>query len=267
MILSLSNHGLAQSYGDSSVVDKIERLERDIQTLQQKVYKGSPAPSALQEDGSSPRNEATLTLLEEQIRRLTGRIEELEYQNKTFVKTIDKLVDQPSYQHLEPASTSKTTMPISTIQNTQADMFLQENLRTLDTQNQKTTDPIKQEYENAFGLLRQAKFSEAETNLKTFISTHEEHSLTSNAYYWLGETYYVQKSYEQAAVQFLRGYKKFPKGNKATDSLLKLSMSLGNLEKNTEACTSLNKLSSEFPNASNAIKQRAEELAGSYNCQ
>ena len=50
--------------------------------------------------------------------------------------------------------------------------------------------------------------------------------LASNAYYWLGETFYVQKNFQKAAISFAKGYQKFPKGNKAIDQLFKLALTL-----------------------------------------
>ena len=63
--------------------------------------------------------------------------------------------------------------------------------------------------------------------------------LAGNAQYWLGETYYVRKDYENAATAFALGYQKYPKSAKAADDLLKLGMSLGNLGKKPDACTRL----------------------------
>lgn len=143
--------------------------------------------------------------------------------------------------------------------------------------NQSTVDPgpsfsfddlnrIQAEYDAAFKLLKQSHFDQAEAALKQFVKKNAGHNLVGNAYYWLGETYYVRKQYEMAAVQFLSGYQKVPKGSKAADNLLKLAMSLGQLNKKKEACTSFTKLLDEFPTATNSIRQRATMEMGRIGC-
>ena len=81
----------------------------------------------------------------------------------------------------------------------------------------------------------------------TLIKEYPDNKLSSNAYYWLGETFYVRKNYQLAAYNFAAGYKKFPEGSKAADQLLKLGISLFSLEKLTEACATFKKLLEEFP--------------------
>jgi TolA-binding protein len=71
----------------------------------------------------------------------------------------------------------------------------------------------------------------------------------------MGETYYVRKDYSSAARVFLEAYQKDQKGTKAPDTLLKLGMSLTNLDKKKEACATFDKLGKDFPDASANIKR------------
>ena len=72
--------------------------------------------------------------------------------------------------------------------------------------------------------------------MRSFIQRYPNDSLAGNAQYWLGETYYVRKDYNNAAAVFAEGYQKYPKGGKAADNLLKLGMALGQLGQKTDAC-------------------------------
>ena len=81
-----------------------------------------------------------------------------------------------------------------------------------------------------------------------------------------GETFYVQKQFRKAEISFAKGYRKFPKGNKALDQLFKLALTFINLGKNEDACAAFSKLEIEFPNASNRIKNRAKELKTRAKC-
>ena len=112
----------------------------------------------------------------------------------------------------------------------------------------------KEQYNYAFGLLRQANYDKAELALQEFVKLHPKEALASNARYWLGETFYVRAAYVQAAEVFLEGFQADPKGPKAPDSLLKLGMSLGGLDKKREACAAFDKLLKDFPDAPAGVK-------------
>ena len=115
----------------------------------------------------------------------------------------------------------------------------------------------KQQYEYAFSLLRRQEYGEAARALTAFIASHPDDQLAGNAHYWLAETYYVRGDYRKAAGYFAAGYKNFPESSKAPDNLLKLAMSLANLDQPDNACFTFKELSERFPNASQSIMQRA----------
>ena len=121
-------------------------------------------------------------------------------------------------------------------------------------------------YSYAYDMLVRENFFEAEKSFKAFIGEHPDDPLASNAYYWLGETYYVQKKFQLAAISFARGFQSFPKGNKAIDQLFKLALTFMNLGKNEDACAAFSKLEAEFPNAPKRISNRAKEYIKRAKC-
>lgn len=124
------------------------------------------------------------------------------------------------------------------------------------------------QYDYALSLmLKQQDFVKAETALKAFIDANPQDRLAGNAHYWLGETFYVRKGYQDAAFAFAESFQKFPKGNKAPDSLLKLGMSLDRLEKRREACTAYSRLLSTFPQASARMKARVQRERSRAKCR
>ena len=126
----------------------------------------------------------------------------------------------------------------------------------------------KAQYDYALSLmLKQQDFAKAETALKSFIETNPNNRLTGNAHYWLGETFYVRESYQDAAFVFAEGFQKYPKGNKAPDSLLKLGMSLDRLEKRREACMAYSRLLSTFPKAGARLKARVQREQSRAKCR
>jgi tol-pal system protein YbgF len=126
--------------------------------------------------------------------------------------------------------------------------------------------PPEDQYDYAFGLLRQADYAKAEQALGKFLDAHPEHELAGNAKYWLGETFYVRGNYERAAVTFAEGFQTYPESQKAPDNLLKLGMSLAQIDRTEDACGIFAELQSRYPDAKNNILQRAEREESRLNC-
>jgi len=113
--------------------------------------------------------------------------------------------------------------------------------------------PPKQQYEFAFEFLKRQDYPRAEATLREFLKRHPKDPLAGNAQYWLGETYYVRGDYQQAAVEFMAGYQKYPKTNKGPDNLLKLGMSMAQLKQTEGACTALGRIAKDYPDAPEAV--------------
>src|SRR6266478_7153653 len=69
---------------DRSTFERLDRLERDLNMLQRQVYRGAPAPMAGGDPGNAASGEVRMDRIEQQMRELTGRVEE-------FVNQIDQL--------------------------------------------------------------------------------------------------------------------------------------------------------------------------------
>ena len=113
-------------------------------------------------------------------------------------------------------------------------------------------------YDQAFQTLVRQDFPLAEQQFKGFLDTHKDHELAGNAQYWLAETYYVRGQFEQAAVAFAEGFQNYPKNAKAPDNLLKMGLSLSNLNRKDDACIAFSELAKQYPNAAQNVKRRAE---------
>ena len=120
-------------------------------------------------------------------------------------------------------------------------------------------------YERSNESLLRRQFGDAESGFSSFVSKYPEHSLAGSAQYWLGETYYAQGDFRQAAQNFLQGYKGYPKSRRAPDSLLKLGISLNKLGQTQQACAAFGALGGEFPNAVDA-KKRAQAESKRAGC-
>ena len=125
----------------------------------------------------------------------------------------------------------------------------------------------EESYDAAYQLLRRADYGQAELALRVFIENYPDHELSGNAFYWLGETFYVRDDYENAKRAFAQGYKKFPTGPKAPDILLKLGMSFRGAMDDANACVIFKELNDDHPNAPAVIITRLEQERAKAGCQ
>lgn len=257
---------------------------------------GGPVAFAQQDqdnDFSQPRTAASDEMrfeqLGDQMRELTGRIEELQHQVETLRSRMDRLsgdVDmrlqgvgpgnggglRPNNAMNEPRSltappSSRPPMSASPPPpSDEGETAMNESPRMADPGTLPGGSP-QQQYDYAFGLLRDANYPAAERALRDFVRRYPDNRLSSNAQYWLGETYFVRRDYQAAAAAFAQGYQRFPKGPKAAESLLKLGSSLTMLGRPADACRSFSQLDREFPISPANLKAKEADEKRKAQCR
>ncbi len=105
--------------------------------------------------------------------------------------------------------------------------------------------------------LLQLQYTDAESGFREFVAKYPEHNLAGSAEFKLGETFWAQQNYSDAAQAYMSSYKQYPKGRRAPDSLLKLGLSLARLGQKDQACTTIGSVDAEFPSAVE-VKKRAQ---------
>ena len=190
-----------------------------------------------------------------QIKNLSSRVENLEntiYDLKIIIADLKK--------NKTSNSSSLNDVAIKDSDLANDDNNLAEPEKMLDAEKDK------RDYDLALALLKSGKFMAAESKFSLFIRDYPESPLQSNAIFWYSESFYHRNIYNKAAINYLKGYKKYPKGAKAADSLLKLSFALNALNKNKEACNILGKLDEEFPNRPATSIKRAKNAKSKFGC-
>ena len=93
-----------------------------------------------------------------------------------------------------------------------------------------------------------------------------KHPLAGNAQYWLGETYYARREYQNAMVAFAEGYKVYKTSPKGPDNLLKLGITLAVLNKKQEACAVFQRFHQDYPRATDLQKRRIDQERQKNGC-
>jgi tol-pal system protein YbgF len=117
-------------------------------------------------------------------------------------------------------------------------------------------------YTSAKHEFDQGNFVPAREGFKTIITKYPKSKNADNAQFWIGETYYREKWYEKAIVEYQKVIEKYPKGNKVPASLLKQGLSFLNLGQKSNARLILNELTTKYSksNESKIAKQKLKVL-------
>lgn len=113
-------------------------------------------------------------------------------------------------------------------------------------------------YKQAQDALKSGDNKKARDILAGFLDQYPNHKLSPNARYWIGETYYLEKNYEQAVLEFQKVIKEFPGKDKVPAAMLKQAMAFRELDDNKSARFVLKELLDKYPNAEEAAM--AKEL-------
>jgi tol-pal system protein YbgF len=118
-------------------------------------------------------------------------------------------------------------------------------------------------YQAAFNLLKDGQYDRAIVAFQKFLVAYPDSSLADNAQYWLGEAYYVNKSYPEAEAAFQRVVDKYPQSRKLGDALLKIGFCRYELKQWQSAREVLGQVVARFTDtpAARLAQQRLDKMA------
>jgi tol-pal system protein YbgF len=259
-----------------------------------------PSPSMVQgnvqEQELSPANPAQLELrlsnMEDELRTMRGKNEELTFQIKKLTDNNEKMQrdmemrlsdiesgKKPSVDvaakpaaKLDETSTALTTPALTENKTAAAPAAGGQAATTagdgvLKTPSNSEDATPRDLYNHAFRLLNQTKYDDASKAFEQFTKKYPKDPLIGNAYYWMGETYYIRRDYVAAADDFRAGFEALPTGPKAADNLLKLAMSLNALNRDKEACVVLGQVVTKFKKESVGVTEKAQTEQKRMGCK
>ncbi|MFN0043044.1 MAG: tol-pal system protein YbgF [Alphaproteobacteria bacterium] len=289
--------GAAAQSDTRELVNRLERIERDVQIMQRQINRGGPSPvspsPAPAEESSSPalfQIEQRLAAYDEHLRRLTGQIEELSHQLDQLARKLEKQMGDAEFRlktiedaRAAPpgAGAQASIVPASPAAGTAAPSQGGTVIIPAPPPGQAGTaaapgQPARfilppgspeDQFRAAFDYLKQNDPQQGERAMRAFIENHPKHALAGNAHFWLGQIHFSAKDFARAAVSFATAYEKFPEGAKAPDSLVRLGNSLAGLNKKEEACAAYKQLSVQYPAAQPALKQSASVEITRLGCK
>lgn len=253
---------------DSNLSRQMERLRRDLDDLQRYVYRQQKSSKGESDAGQaspavSARMQLQLNQIQEQVRSMNGRVEEVQHRISLLETQLQRMAEdlEIRLQEMEDRIAGGVGAG-ATSKSAAAGPAAADVLAAL-----PSDADARAQYDFAFDLLKKRDYDAATIAFQAFLDRNGKDPLAGNALYWLGETRYVQKQYGEAAKIFLDGYKRFPKGSKAPDNLLKLGMSLAALNKPKDACKTFARMLSEFKKAPSRLRRAAENERKKLECK
>lgn len=121
----------------------------------------------------------------------------------------------------------------------------------------------KVSYQAAFDLLKAGQYDRAVAAFQSFLVTYPNSALADNAQYWMGEAYYVNKSFPEALAAFQRVVEKYPQSRKLPDAVLKIGFCYYELKQYSLARDALSQVTAKYPDAPAAAlaKQRLDKMS------
>jgi tol-pal system protein YbgF len=124
------------------------------------------------------------------------------------------------------------------------------------------TDAIKRDYGAATRALEQKDYKLAIGRFRDFLKKHPKSRLANNAQYWIGESYYALRQFDQAILEFDAVRRKYPQGEKVPAALLKQGFAFAELGEKVNARLILQEVVEKYPQSPEAAraKQRLKTL-------
>ena len=210
-----------------------------------------PSPVSAQR-GDSVYIEDRLNQLQQTLTMMTGQIEQLQHRNATLQQQLEKM--QADYEfrieQLEKGGGAAARPGGAPAARPPA----------------QAAASADQLYDDAFKKLQEGDYAGAERGFKTFVQRNPQNKLAGNAQYWLGETYYARRDYQNAMTAFAEGYKNYRTSQKGPDNLLKLGITLSALNRKQDACAMFARFNRDYPRATDLQKRRIDQERQKNGC-
>jgi len=183
-----------------------------------------------------------LDLIQREVQELRGEVEVLSYQHSNNIdRQRDLYLDLDNrITILEGGSGNLMTdlPPVAVEDSFTVQSVLPDNV---------VTGGDRENYNQAFDLLRQSQWSAAADAFQDFLTIFPTSELADNAKFWLAETSYVQGNFEAAIPIFQSVVNDYLLSDKLADALLKIGFCYDELDQHEDALIYLSRVTDEFP--------------------
>lgn len=238
--------------------DRVSTLESETQELQQQL-KGelssmgkSRQSSETTLRGQYARVNVNVESVQQELRLMSGRVEEIEYMlNRKLVK-----FEEDGTQRQQSLDEAGLTLAKIEKRLAQLEQYL-----SIDGKEAKITPkaptPVgqgsasdKQLYNSGRQAFDNGQLDKARQVFLKLIKSYPQSGYADNAQFWIGESYYREKWFERAILEYQTVVEKYPKGNKVPSAMHKQGMAFLKIGDQSNARIILNELVEKYPETS-----------------
>jgi TolA-binding protein len=162
-----------------------------------------------------------LVELGDSLREMTGRVEELEKIVSELQKKISSC-EEATDKKVKEAEAQKEAEAIAS----------------------KTPEEI---LKTASDLIEENNAEDARKMLNAFIGKNPANVYCGMMLFYVGNTYFVEKDYKNAAIEYMKGFKANPSGSKSAETLYKLALCFKQLKEKDKYKSTLEKIVADYP--------------------
>lgn len=124
------------------------------------------------------------------------------------------------------------------------------------------SESLRKDYEAAWRALENKDYRVAISRFKDFLTKYPQSRLANNAQYWIGESYYALREFDQAIIEFDTVRSKYPQGDKVAAALLKQGFAFAELGEKVNARLILQEVVEKYAQSPEAVqaKQKLKSL-------
>ena len=218
---------------------------------------GAAAPRTGGAAGFAPGGEVVVRLdrLEAELRRLTGRIEQLEFEQRRIAEEAARRFSDIEFRLTELEGGDPSALaPVPPLGSAAGAAGAG---AATPAAIPEATLAERADLDRAIEDVRQGRFDIAEDRLRSFLTTYPGSPLEPEAYNWLGESQSLRGALAEAARSYLAGYKARGEQAMRARNLWRLGVVLGRLGQINEACLTLREVARQFPDAPEEVRSGA----------
>jgi len=123
-------------------------------------------------------------------------------------------------------------------------------------------DAVRRDYEIAWRALEKKDYRVAIGRFKEFLQKHPKSTLANNAQYWIGESHYALREFDQAILEFDAVRSRYPQADKVPAALLKQGFAFAELGEKVNARLILQEVVEKYAQSPEAVqaKQKLRSL-------
>ena len=262
-ILALAGPAYSQLWTGSGSADdlryRLSVIDAELADIRARLGEAPSAGAGAGSGGGGTGAMLRLDRLEAEIRQLTGKIEQMAFEQRSVAEDAARRFGDIEFRltELEGGDISALA-PVLPLGGGGAGSVIGAG--------PEVSISERGDLDRAIEDVRQGRFDQGEDRLRGFLTAYPGSPLEGEALYWLGESQFVRGAFQNAARSYLDGYNTDRASVSAPKNLYRLGVTLGRLGQLSEACLTLREVRHQFPTGPADILDAADAESSTLNC-